>query len=126
MNTHIFIVNEKTFKYHLENMFAGTGAKDKEVAFLNDASISFNAFTERNLVGMIADISRIQIGDNIVFYLQATTKSQGMFFGVFKAKSKAVWAATELAKRPENKGKTIVALLPDTGERYLSTPMFAE
>ena len=89
MNTHIFIVNEKTFKYHLENMFAGTGAKDKEVAFLNDASISFNAFTERNLVGMIADISRIQIGDNIVFYLQATTKSQGMFFGVFKAKSKA-------------------------------------
>ena len=89
MNTHIFIVNEKTFKYHLENMFAGTGAKDKEVAFLNDASISFNAFTERNLVGMIADISRIQIGDNIVFYLQATTKSQGMFFWVFKAKSKA-------------------------------------
>ena len=36
----------------------------------------------------------------------------------------AVWAAVELAKRPENKGKTIVVLLPDTGERYLSTPMF--
>ena len=38
----------------------------------------------------------------------------------------AVWAALELAKRPENKGKNIVVLLPDTGDRYLSTPLFAE
>ena len=38
----------------------------------------------------------------------------------------AVWAAAELAKRPENEGKTIVVLLPDTGDRYLSTPLFAE
>ena len=38
----------------------------------------------------------------------------------------AVWAGVELAKRPENEGKTIVVLLPDTGDRYLSTPLFAD
>jgi cysteine synthase A len=38
----------------------------------------------------------------------------------------AVWAAVELAKRPENKGRSIVVILPDTGERYLSTLLFAD
>lgn len=89
MNTHVFIVNEKTFKYHLEYMFAGTGAKEKESQFLDNPLIQYNAATERNLVGMIADISRIQIGDNIIFYLQATAGNQGRFFGVFRARSKA-------------------------------------
>lgn len=51
-------------------------------------------------------------------------RREGVLAGVSSAA--AVYAAAEIAKRPENKGKTIVALLPDTGDRYLSTPMFAE
>ena len=85
MNTHVFVVDSTTFKQHLEYMFAGIGAKDKKSPFLSNCNFNYNANTERNLVGMIADISRIRENDNIIFYLQTNDNNPGTFFGIFKA-----------------------------------------
>lgn len=65
----------------------------------------------------VADEDALQTGRDIA-------KTEGLLVGI--SSGAAVWAAIELAKRPENKGKTIVIILPDTGERYLSTALFAE
>ena len=65
----------------------------------------------------------IPVADNDAFATgRLVGRSEGVLVGI--SAGAAVWAGIELAKRPENKGKTIVVLLPDTGDRYLSTPLF--
>ena len=82
--------------------------------------------------GFVPDVLDTKVYDEIITVSNedafATGKLVGHKEGVLVGISSgaAVWAAVELAKRPENKGKNIVVLLPDTGDRYLSTPLFAE
>jgi predicted RNA-binding protein len=89
MNTHVFIVDTITFKYHLEYLFAGTGAKDDIIDFNNNPTTELHHTSENNLVGMIVDAQRIRKGDFIVFYLQQSISQgvyEGKFYGIFKAK----------------------------------------
>lgn len=80
--------------------------------------------------GFIPDILNMQVIDEIIQVrhedafevARKLAKTEGLLAGI--SSGAALHAATELAKRPENKGKNIVVLLPDTGERYLSTPLF--
>ena len=82
--------------------------------------------------GFVPDVLNTKVYDEVIPISNedafATGKLVGHKEGVLVGISSgaALWAAIQLAKRPENKGKTIVALLPDTGDRYLSTPLFAE
>ena len=82
--------------------------------------------------GFVPDVLDTKVYDEIIPVENddafATGKAIGKLEGVLVGISSgaAVWAAIELAKRPENTGKNIVVLLPDTGDRYLSTPLFAE
>ena len=82
--------------------------------------------------GFVPDVLNTQIYDEIIPVSNEDAfatgkrigKSEGVLVGI--SSGAAAWAAIQLAKRPENAGKTIVALLPDTGDRYLSTPLFAD
>ena len=82
--------------------------------------------------GFVPDVLNTKIYDEVIPVENddafATGKKVGHSEGVLVGISSgaAVWAGIQLAKRPENKGKTIVVLLPDTGDRYLSTPLFAD
>ncbi|MBQ8600004.1 MAG: cysteine synthase A [Clostridia bacterium] len=82
--------------------------------------------------GFVPDVLNTGIYDEIISVTNEDAfatgkligKSEGVLVGI--SSGAAAWAAIELAKRPENEGKTIVVLLPDTGDRYISTPLFAE
>ena len=82
--------------------------------------------------GFVPDVLNTKVYDEVITVTNEDAfatgkkigKSEGVLVGI--SSGAAVWAAIELAKRPENKGKTIVALLPDTGDRYLSTPLLAD
>ena len=82
--------------------------------------------------GFVPDVLDTKVYDEIIAVTNEDAFATGRLIGhkegvlVGISSGAAVWAAIELAKRPENKGKNIVVLLPDTGDRYLSTPMFAE
>ena len=82
--------------------------------------------------GFVPDVLNTKVYDEIIRVTnedafqtgRELSKTGGLLVGI--SSGAAVWAATQIAKRPENAGKVIVAILPDTGERYLSTPLFAE
>ena len=82
--------------------------------------------------GFVPDVLNTKVYDEIIPVAGEDAFSTGRLIGrtegvlVGISSGAAVWAAIQLAKRPANKGKTVVVLLPDTGDRYLSTPLFAE
>ena len=87
MTAHVFIVDERTFPLHLRYQFAGTGAlKNSHIDFNGEADTNLHPSTERMLVNMVADISRIRDGDRVIFYLQKKGREDGQFYGIFRAK----------------------------------------
>ncbi len=84
MTTHVFIVDERTFPVHLEYMFAGTGAGNKDVDFNNSQHSVLHHSSEAGLVAMMADCCRVRKGDFVIFYLLASGKREGKFFGIFR------------------------------------------
>lgn len=84
MTTHVFIVDERSFKTHLEYLFVGTGSKEKDIDFNGVASSRLHFQTENCLIGMMSDFSRIRYNDYVIFYVQATTETEGKFYGIYQ------------------------------------------
>lgn len=112
--THVFIVNDRTFKVHLEYLFAGTGA-NCDAFFLEQTDYvnprrkeeGLTVKSEENSVAMIADVSRIRNEDKVIFYLEATCKHPGMFFGVFKVIQEAFYQANDDNYLSQELGKNL-------------------
>ena len=89
MTTHVFIVDDNTFKYHLEYMFAGTGAKNYVVDFNDAPTTKLHVSVENLLVAMMADGWRVRKNDFVLFYLERDNsnfkKRDGRIFGIFQA-----------------------------------------
>lgn len=85
--THVFIVNNTTFDIHLKYMFAATGTANNPDFLLNPKCNNIHHSRERNLLGLIADISRVKINDKILFYLQGDNSHSGTIFGIFTVKN---------------------------------------
>ena len=104
-------------KMHTANLgFGGTEDKSLGVYFATDNDLDdAERFAEKVLKYLWDDAFKLG---------KEMGRSEGVLVGI--SSGAALWAAIELAKRPENEGKNIVVLLPDTGDRYLSTPLFAD
>lgn len=116
---HVFIVDESTLSIHLKYKFAGTGAKDYKCNYLENNNIDVKASVERLISGMIADISRVKKGDAVIFYLQQTSKHEGMFFGSFIVEEEPFLCNDDYLKAELGKNLTFrVKLIQDKVYRY--------
>lgn len=93
MGTHVFIVNDSTFPSHLQYLFAGTGAKDKD-----------------ENIGLLSDIKRVRAGDFVLFYIEATTEVKGGFYGIFRVANQNpfVFTVTGQSGFQPNLGKKLI------------------
>ena len=116
---HVFIVDENTLSIHLKYKFAGTGAKEYKCNYLENNNVEVKASIERLLSGMITDISRVKKGDAVIFYLQQTSKHEGMFFGSFFVKEDPFLCNDDFLKEELGKNLTFrVKLVPDKVYKY--------